>query len=175
VRNELDTTKTRNVEPIPMTTELYEALRRLYQRGYRTGVDDLVFTRDAGGRPVSEKELREAFKAAAVAAGLKLIPMYNARHSFGTQLAREGVPQRTIQGLMRHERQETTQQYMAYAPQADLAERMDAALSLQGPAAPTADPAIAFFERVDEEVPAKWAREVRRICEEVGMTAVLAA
>ncbi len=171
VRNETDTTKTGNVEPVPMTTATYEALWRLYQRGYRTGDEDAVFTREADGRVASEKDFRAAFKAAVSAAGLKTIPMYNARHSFGTTLAQKGFPVRTIQGLMRHERQETTQQYMAYAPQDDLAERMDEALAL-GPivaAVPVPDIAATLFERLDEEVPAKWVREVRRICEEVGV------
>jgi site-specific recombinase XerD len=55
--------------------------------------------------------------------------MYNARHSFGTALARNGVDVRTISGLMRHSRLATTEQYMAYAPQPDLAVRISAALS----------------------------------------------
>lgn len=179
VRNELSTTKTTNFAPVPMTTETFEALWKLYQRGYCTGDDDPVFTRDPSGARVSEKELRAAFKRAVSAARLKDIPMYNARHSFGTALAREGIPVRTIQALMRHERQETTQMYMAYAPQDDLAERMDAALSLQtdGVAldAASGDAVTMFFERLDEEVPAKWARQVRSICRETALLSVAAA
>jgi integrase len=173
VRNELDTTKTPNFAPVPMTTETFDALWKLYQRGFCTGDDDPVFTRDASGQRASEKDLRAAFKRAVDAAGLKVIPMYNARHSFGTGLARHGVDVRTIQALMRHERQETTQMYMAYAPQEDLAQRMDAALSFARDAAArsTGNVVDAFFERVDEEVPAKWAREMRRICDETGLRA----
>jgi integrase len=177
VRNASDTTKTANFAPIPMTTETYDALWALSQRGYRTSEDDHVFTRDGEGRPASEKELRRSFKRAVAAARLKPIPMYNARHSFGTALARRGIPLRTIQALMRHERQETTQQYMAYSPQDDLAEQMDAALSLTvalDASPPDSDPVSSLFERIDEEVPAKWAREMRRICEEMGMAAVIA-
>jgi hypothetical protein len=73
--------------------------------------------------------MRSSFKAAAQAAGLKGIPMYNLRHSFGTGLARGGIDVRTISALMRHARITTTEQYMAYAPQADLAERLTRALS----------------------------------------------
>jgi site-specific recombinase XerD len=60
--------------------------------------------------------------------------MYNLRHSFGTALARAGVDIRTIQALMRHERITTTEQYLAYAPQPDLAERLTRALDLSATA-----------------------------------------
>jgi integrase len=121
-------TKTGVFAPIPMTDRLRSALAELKQRSYRTGDDDYVFTRDALGRPASSKDLRAAFRAAQDAAGLKPMPMYNARHSFGTGLAREGVDVRTIQALMRHKRLDTTEIYMAYAPQPDLAERIGRAL-----------------------------------------------
>ncbi|MDQ6804970.1 MAG: site-specific integrase, partial [Actinomycetota bacterium] len=91
-----------------------------------------VFTRDGLGRPAAQRPVRDAFKTAAGAAGLKLIPMYNARHSFGTSLARNGVDVRTIQALMRHDRLTTTEQYMAYAPQPELAERISVALRPRG-------------------------------------------
>jgi hypothetical protein len=84
VRNALDTTKTGAFAPLPMTGELYDALWALSQRGFRTDQDDHVFTRDGEGRPAAEKELRAAFKRAVRRASLKPIPMYNARHSFGT-------------------------------------------------------------------------------------------
>jgi integrase len=121
-------TKTAEFAPIPMTNSLRSALAKLKQRGYRTTDDDYVFTRDELGRPASSKDLRAAFRAAQDAAGLKSIPMYNARHSFGTGLARDGVDVRTIQALMRHKRLDTTEIYMAYAPQPDLAERIGRAL-----------------------------------------------
>lgn len=73
---------------------------------------------------------------------------------------------------MRHDRLSTTEQYMAYAPQPDLAERIAAALQARdgkpSPAASSVDPAQLqrFVERLDEEVPAKWAREVQRLLDE---------
>lgn len=129
VRNAADSTKTSDSSPVPMTPHLREALLTLKGRGYRTADDDHVFTRDVLGRPAAERPLRDAFKAARAAARLKPIPMYNARHSFGTALARDGVDVRTISALMRHDRLTTTEQYMAYAPRPDLARRLSAALT----------------------------------------------
>jgi site-specific recombinase XerD len=77
---------------------------------------------------VSDRPLREAFRVAARAAGLKPIPMYHLRHSFGTTLARSGVDVRTIQALMRHDRLTTTEQYMAYSARPELAEQVTRAL-----------------------------------------------
>jgi integrase len=129
VRNEMDTTKTSDSEAIPMTPRLTRALAQIRRRGYTTGEQDFVFvselTRDS---PVSERPLREAFKSAVKAAGLKPIRMYNLRHSFGTTLARNGIDIRTVQALMRHDRLSTTEQYMAYSPRPDLAEQIARAL-----------------------------------------------
>lgn len=172
VRNALDGTKTSDSAPVPMTPQLRAGLLRLMKRGYRTGDDDHVFTRDELGQPAADRQLRDSFRAAQAAAGLKPIRMYNARHSFGTGLARSGVDVRTIQALMRHARLSTTEQYMAYAPQPDLAKRVSAALS---PTAERSTRAVdqvvdlaGLLEKLDEEVPAKWAREVRRLLAETG-------
>jgi integrase len=167
VRNEADTTKTSDSAPVPMTPRLQGALAKLKQRGFRTADDDHVFTRDLLGRPAAERQLRDAFKRSQAVAGLKAIPMYNARHSFGTSLARNGVDVRTISALMRHDRLSTTEQYMAYAPQPELAGRIAQALAPKGVrSAPSAPGAIDLAEidaRLDEEIPAKWAAEVRRL------------
>jgi integrase len=114
---------------IPMTPRLRADLREIQSRGQLVGPKDPVFI-DENGRVLPEKKLRRRFAEAASRAALKTIPMYNARHSFGTALARSGkVDIRTIQQLMRHSHIATTQQYMAYAPQPDLAERMAEALA----------------------------------------------
>jgi integrase len=170
VRNEADTTKTSDSAPVPMTPRLAGVLAQLKQRGFRIADGDHVFTRDMLGRPAAERQLREAFKEAQAAAGLKVIPMYNARHSFGTSLARNGVDVRTIQALMRHDRLSTTEQYMAYAPRPELAERIAKALQPGGERArvdlkkSTVGLDLAEIDaRLDEEIPAKWAGEVRRL------------
>lgn len=173
VRNAADGTKTSDSAPVPMTPRLRDALLALKQRGYCTADDGYVFTRDELGRPASERPLRAAFKAASAGAGLKPIPMYNARHSFGTALARDGVDVRTISALMRHDRLATTEQYMAYAPQPDLADRITGALRARGRREDVTSPPgsgldrARFLARLEEEVPAKWSREVERLLVEM--------
>jgi integrase len=176
VRNEMDTTKTSDSEAIPMTPRLSRALTQLKLRGYATGDQDFVFVSEmTWDSPVSERPLREAFKVAVQKAGLKPIKMYNLRHSFGTTLARNGVDIRTVQALMRHDRLSTTEQYMAYSPRPDLADQIARALDPQSlhakvvpmrPASP--DAGAKFFERLEEEIPAKWLREVRRVYADTG-------
>jgi integrase len=129
VRNEIDTTKTSDSEAIPMTPRLVSALAQLRSRGFATDDHDFVFVSELTlDSPVSERPLRDAFKAAVDDAGLRPIKMYNLRHSFGTTLARSGVDMRTIQALMRHDRLSTTEQYVAYSPRPDLAAQIARAL-----------------------------------------------
>lgn len=168
VLNQLDTPKTSDCEAIPMTPRLARALLKLKQRGYATGDEDFVFVSEQEpGRPVRDKPLRAAFKLARQEADLKPIKMYNLRHSFGTSLAAKGVDVRTIQGLMRHARLNTTEQYMAYAPRPELANQITRALdpeSLPENVTPIrAASTASFLERLEEEIPAKWLREVERI------------
>ncbi len=167
VLNQLDTAKTSG-QAIPMTPRLARALLKLKQRGYATGDEDFVFVSELEpDRPFRDKDLRVAFKLACKEAGLKPIRMYNLRHSFGTSLAARGVDPRTIQGLMRHARLNTTEQYMAYAPRPELANQITRALDPESlpenvtPIRPAS--ATSFLERLEEEIPAKWLHEVERI------------
>ncbi len=176
VRNEMDTTKTSDSEAIPMTPRLTRALAQLKKRDYAIGDQDFVFVSDlTRDSPTSERPLRDAFKIAVQEADLKPIKMYNLRHSFGTTLARNGVDIRTVQALMRHDRLSTTEQYMAYSPRPDLADQIARALDPHSqhanvvptrPASP--DAGAKFFERLEEEIPAKWLREVQRLYAEIG-------
>jgi integrase len=178
VLGELDTTKTGDSEAIPMTPRLARALTKLKQRGYATGDEDFVFICAlAPDRPLPDRPLREAFKLARQQAGLKPIKMYNLRHSFGTSLAAKGIDVRTIQALMRHTRLNTTEQYMAYAPRPELANQITRALdprSLPANVVPlrpvSGDATATFLERLEEEIPAKWLAEVRRLYAETNTT-----
>jgi integrase len=174
VRNEMDTTKTSDSEAIPMTPRLTRVLERLRRRHYATGDEDFVFVSElTWDSPVSERPLRDAFKPAAQEAGLKPIKMYNLRHSFGTTLARSGVDVRTVQALMRHDRLNTTEQYMAYSPRPELADQIARALDPHSApettrpilAPPTRD-AATFLQRLEGEIPPKWLTEVRRVYRE---------
>ena len=149
-----------------MTPRLARALLKLKQRDYATERRGLRVRQRGPDRPVGQA-LERAFKLACQEAGLKPIKMYNLRHSFGTSLAAKGVDVRTIQGLMRHARLNTTEQYMAYAPQPELANQITRALdpdSLPENVTPIrAASTASFLERLEEEIPAKWLREVERI------------
>ena len=175
VRNAPDTTKTSDSEAIPMTPRLTRALARVMDRAFATGNEDLVFASGLRDGPVSERSIRKACKLAQQKAGLKPIKMYNLRHSFGTTLARRGVDIRTIQALMRHDRLTTTEQYMAYRPQPELADQITRALDPHSlpenvtPIRPVSGVSAAtFLERLEEEIPAKWLREVQRLYAESG-------
>jgi hypothetical protein len=177
VRGVLDDPKTIGPVPIPMIPSLRRDLLDLKRRGWRTADDDFVFLREeTATRPVDERDMRDAFRRAVAAAELKPIPMYNARHSFGTQLARKLVPSRTIQGLMRHARLSTTEMYMAYAPQPDLERQITVALEDDvGPAATSfgevADAGLVHVGRLlaalADELPPKWMHEVERVLGEL--------
>lgn len=169
VLGQLDTTKTGDSEAIPMTPRLGRALSKLKETGYAIGDGDFADAL-ALERPVRDKPLREAFKVACAEASLKPIKMYDLRHSFGTSLAAKGVDVRTIQALMRHARLNTTEQYMAYAPRPELANQITRALdhhSLPDSVLPVRPTIMAtnmtLLRRLEEEIPAKWLREVERI------------
>jgi integrase len=170
VRNAIDTTKTSDSEAVPMTPRLARALAKVMDRDYAIENEDLVFASEDRDGPVSERSMRKAFNLAQQKAGLKPIKMYNLRHSFGTSLAAKGVDVRTIQALMRHTRLNTTEQYMAYAPRPELANQITRALDPHSlpenvvPLRPVSGDATAtFLERLEEEIPAKWLREVQRL------------
>ncbi len=76
---------------------------------------------------------------------------------------------------MRHKRMSTTEQYMAYAPRPELANQITRALDPDSlpenviPLRPvSSDVTATFLERLEEEIPAKWLREVQRLAAETG-------
>ena len=165
-----------------MTPSLRRELLEIKQRGWRTADDDPVFiSQPDADRPLDDSELRAAFREAIERASLKIIPMYNTRHSFGTALASKGVPPRTIQGLMRHSRESTTAMYMAYSPQPDLERTMIGALegpeTVETSLAETVAGALevdAVLAALEDEIPPKWLREVERVLGEMRTRAVAA-
>ncbi len=173
VRNAPDTTKTSDSEAIPMTPRLARSLAKVMDRDHATENKDHVFAAEDSEGPISERSMRDAFMLAQEQAGLKPIKMYNLRHSFGTTLAREGMDVRTVQALMRHKRITTTEQYMAYRPRPELANQITRALDPNSlptniiPSPPaTEDATTMLLRRLEEEIPAKWLREIQRIVAE---------
>lgn len=173
VRNAADTTKTSDSEAIPMTPRLSRVLAIVLDRDYATDNADFVFESEDREGPIRENSMRKAFKVARAQADLKPIKMYNLRHSFGTTLAQGGMDVRTIQGLMRHKRLTTTEQYMAYRPQPELASQIARTLDPHSVASSevltsstNGQPSAAVLQRLEEEIPAKWLRELQRIMAE---------
>jgi len=84
---------------VPMTPELYEALRKVP----RGGPDDRVFFRVWRQRgypePVTEMTLRGWVERAQKHVGVKRLGKHGLRHTFCSHLAMAGVPARRIQAL----------------------------------------------------------------------------
>lgn len=172
VGGEVGSAKTLDAIGIPMSERVEQDLWTIKQRDYLTADGDPVFV-DEVGRLLPAKKLRRRFAEAARAAGLHSIDMYNSRHSFGTGLARGRVDIRTIQGLMRHTNIATTQQYMAYAPQPDLALQMARALAPPGQRDPDPLPASAslapILDRLEDEIPPGLFKNIRRLVVDAGL------
>jgi integrase len=64
------------------------------------------------------------------AAGLdETFAWHNLRHSYGTALAAQGVPMRTLQEWMGHKDIQTTQRYADYCPNAGERDAVEAAFA----------------------------------------------
>jgi integrase len=68
------------------------------------------------GKPIGRSRLLERFKSALKAAEVRSVRIYDLRHTFGTRMAAQGVPMRTLQGMMGHRDSKTTLIYADYAP-----------------------------------------------------------
>ena len=77
----------------------------------------LVFAHPVTGEPLGWRVLYERLRAALKAAGLdETFGFHSVRHSYGTALAAQGVPMRTLQEWMGHNDIMTTQRYADYCP-----------------------------------------------------------
>lgn len=96
------------IRTITMSSEVWSALRALPQRG------DTVLTLLRRGSPLTYWASRDALVDLYAHAGLVLPkkPWHALRHTFGTELARAGVPIHTIQDMMGHASIQTTLRYM---------------------------------------------------------------
>jgi integrase len=136
VRGEYGTPKSkRSSRAVPLIDRLAGELDRLSRTTGFDGDDELVFAHPATGHPLDRSKLLKRFKAAMRRAGIghRLgdggITFHSLRHCFGTAMAAQGVPMRTLQELMGHRDFATTLIYADYSPSAHEAEWAEAAFA----------------------------------------------
>jgi integrase len=88
-----------------------------------------VFANPVSGEPLGRSRLIGRFKEARDRAKLRAIRFHDLRHTFGTMMAAQGVPLRTLQEWMGHRDLSTTQIYADYAPSEREVEYVDRAFS----------------------------------------------
>ena len=141
-QGETTTPKGGTERAVPMAEEVAERLARLGQRDHFTTEDDLVFC-TARGQHVGYKSLKERYRAALHAAGLREdFRFHNLRHTFGSTVIRH-ADSREVMEWMGHADLTTTRRYLAFVDREDAAKRVSEAFRLESPqgspaAAPTA-------------------------------------
>ena len=108
----------RSERAVPMPTRVAQALARHAQRSHYAADDDLVFPHPHRGGYLSDSTIRDRFKKACAAAGVRRVRFHDLRHTYGTLMAGAGVPLRVLQGLMGHASYATTEKYAKWAPNA---------------------------------------------------------
>lgn len=125
VRGEFGTPKSRrSSRSVPLAPRLAAELDALHRRTAYPADDALVFGHPHSGLPLERSKLLKRFKAALARAGVREVRMHDLRHTFGTRMAAQGVPLRTLQEWMGHRDLSTTQIYADYQPD----DRQEAAL-----------------------------------------------
>lgn len=81
-----------------------------------------MFGHPHSGHPLDRSKLRKRWCAAVKAAGLCHVRFHDLRHTFGTQMAAQGVPMRALQELMGHADFATALRYAPSGREADWAE-----------------------------------------------------
>ena len=119
VRGEFGTPKSkRSSRAVPLATRVAGELDRLFQDSATQGDDDLVFAHPATGKPIDRSRLLKRFKAALRRAEIREVRFHDLRHTFGTRMAAQGGPMRTLQEWMGHRDFATTLIYADFAPNA---------------------------------------------------------
>jgi integrase len=142
VRGEFGTPKSkRSSRSVPLADRVAGELDLLDQESaYRTD-EDLVFAHPHTGKPIDRSRLLKRFKAALKVAEVRPVRFHDLRHTFGTRMAAQGVPMRTLQEMMGHRDFKTTLIYADYAPSAREAEWVEAAFRQAGSTAAQSAPA----------------------------------
>jgi integrase len=135
VRGEFGTPKSkRSSRSVPLADRLAGELDRLHQQTLHRRDDELVFAHPHTGKPIDRSRLLKRFKAALRRGEVREVRFHDLRHTFGTRMAAQGVPMRTLQELMGHRDFKTTLIYADYAPSAREAEWVEEAFRLEGEA-----------------------------------------
>lgn len=111
----------RSERAVPMPDAVAGELDRLFKTYHPAGVephpDALVFANPITGDPLGHRLMYERLRNALRTAGLdEGYGFHSLRHSYGTALAGQGVPMRTLQEWMGHKDIQTTQRYADYCP-----------------------------------------------------------
>jgi integrase len=112
---------------VPLANRVHEALSALRDQTLYPAESDLVFCHPETGHPLDRSKLVRRFKQALERAEARQITFHELRHTFGTRMAANGVPLRTIQHWMGHADSKTTQIYAHYAPAEHEVDMVDAA------------------------------------------------
>jgi len=130
VRGEFNDPKSENSgRSVPLAQRVADALTGLRERTLYPADCDLVFCHPETGGPLDRSKLVRRFKGARNAAGVRPITFHELRHTFGTRMAANGVPLRTVQHWMGHADSKTTQIYAHYQPTDTEAETVDGAFA----------------------------------------------
>jgi integrase len=121
---------------VPLAPTAAQALLTLRAESLWTEPQHRVFACPSTGNPMARAGLMDRYRKALKAAKLaESFSFHDLRHTFGTTMARAGVPVGTIQEWMGHADLATTQIYMHYAPRATDAALIDSAFG--SPESPT--------------------------------------
>jgi integrase len=130
VRGEFGTPKSkRSSRSVPLADSLAGELERYFKTSNWQDDDDLVFANPVTGSPLGRSRLIARFKEARDRAKIREVRFHDLRHTFGTMMAQQGVPLRTLQEWMGHRDLSTTQIYADYAPSEHEVEYVDRAFS----------------------------------------------
>lgn len=105
------TAKSDKTRKIPMNQEVVDLLREWKKE---TGLDELVFPSEHGGRL---DNVKRAWKTAREAANLPELRFHDLRHTFATNLIQKGVDLETVRDLLGHYDITITQRYLHTTPE----------------------------------------------------------
>ena len=106
----------RSQRAVPMPLRVAQALAQHSQQSSYATDDDLVFCHPHHGSFLSDQTIRDRFKKACAAGGVRRVRFHDLRHTYGTLTASAGVPLRVLQGYMGHASYSTTEIYAQWAP-----------------------------------------------------------